>query len=210
MDFPKLSSQRRDFLNEAAARYAASLTTESVQYLTGRGFTREVVEDFQLGYVADPLPGHEKAHGWLSIPYRSPSGVTQIRFRRIDDQQPRWWTEPGVKDPLFNVVDLHRNEEYIVVCEGHTDTITMSGLVGAPAVGIAGAGKWEKHWSRCLLDYDTVFLLMDPDTAGGNATKKLIERLSENGNTKVVTLESDVNETFLRHDAGHIRKALGI
>lgn len=210
MEFPKLSRQRRRFLSEAAGRYHAALTPEACQYLTSRGITKEVAEVFQLGYVDQPLAGHEPMRGFISIPYRSHAGPTAIRFRRLGDEGEgkRWLAEAGRPDPLFNVLDLHRAEPYMAICEGQTDTITLSGLVGVPAVGISGAGKWESHWSRCFTDYETVFILPDPDEAGSNATKKLVERLSDN--VKVISLPADVNTTYCAEGAETIRKAMGL
>jgi len=36
---------------------------------------------FHLGVVVDPLPGHEQFLGRVAIPYVTPSGVVDIRFR---------------------------------------------------------------------------------------------------------------------------------
>ena len=50
-------------LLEAAQRYAENLSDEAVQYLEGRGISREVAEQFSLGTITNPHPGHEMHEG---------------------------------------------------------------------------------------------------------------------------------------------------
>jgi DNA primase len=210
MEWPRISDPRRRFLVQASRRYQAALAdSEDAQvYLKERGITGEVAAAFQLGYVSDPLDGHENFHGYLSFPYRSSSGPTGIRFRRVgdDETKKRWLAETGVKDPLYNVLDLHKPEPYIAICEGQTDTITMSGMVGVPSVGISGAGKWEPYWHHLFVDYEEVFVMTDPDKAGDNAARKLLERLGHNA--RHVRLPADVNTSYLESGSDFIKGKL--
>src|SRR5690606_22396316 len=75
---PKLSDVQKKFLETATSQYRESLPgSPAEEYLASRGFQpgNTAVGKFRLGYVADPLPGHEMYRGMLAIPYlrRSPT-----------------------------------------------------------------------------------------------------------------------------------------
>jgi len=209
VEFPKLSSTRRQFLQTATDGYYEALKgSPAVDYLLARGITGEVAQRFRLGYVADPLEGHERFKGRLAIPYLTPSGVSGIRFRTIDGSEPKYDQESGVGTPLYNVRDLHRSEPWIAVCEGELDTVVMSGLVGVPAVGIPGVSHWGKSvWDRLLQDYEQVFICVDPDEAGGKIVPDIARRVE---NPVVIDLPGDVNDTYLSHGADWIRDQMGL
>jgi len=59
---------------------------------------------FHLGIVKDPLPGHESYKGRLAIPYITPSGVVDIRFRSINNHpdEPKYMGVPGAKTTMYN------------------------------------------------------------------------------------------------------------
>ena len=211
MDFPKLSAQRRDFLSRATETYYAQLPGSSgVEYLKTRGLSGGVAQSFRLGYVRESLEGHEATVGMMAIPFLTPSGTTAMRFRRIEGDGHKYHQESGTFSPLFNVRDLHRPEEYLAVCEGELDTVVMSGLVGVPAIGLAGVGNWNKHgkvYARLLQDYGRVFVVMDPDDDGQKTAKAITKVASEPTN---IILPADVNQTYLDYGRDFIRKAMGL
>lgn len=219
MDFPQLTATRREFLERATAAYHAALMDKEDlelghpgrKYLWERGFTPEAIRYFRLGYVAEPLEGHDWFAGRLAIPYITPSGVSAIRFRRIDGTEERKYDqELGSLVPLFNVRDLHRPESYVAICEGELDTITMSALCGVPAVGLGGVEQWSSKgdiYRRLFEDYQKVFVVMDPDDAGQKIARAIVRVLSDPTN---VVLNADVNDTYLLQGPEHIRKALGL
>src|SRR5690554_7306712 len=86
---PKLSDVQKKCLETATSQYRESLPgSPAEEYLASRGFQPDntAVGKFRLGYVADPLPGHEMYRGVLAIPElrRAPDGVWTVvtmRFR---------------------------------------------------------------------------------------------------------------------------------
>lgn len=162
-----LSSSQREFLAESTARYSGALGgSPAEEYLrTVRGLSRDSLTSFRLGFVADPLPGHEMAAGRLAIPYLTPAGVTAMNFRRLGELGPKYWAEPGIKRPLFNVGAFQRHEPFLCVCEGEMDTIAVT-QAGLPAVGVPGAQGWQPWFARCFRGYDAVFILADTDDKG--------------------------------------------
>lgn len=215
MDFPRISPLKRDFLNAATQTYYEALKSSEVatEYLKGRGITGDAARHHRLGFVAEPCENHDEMVGMLSIPFITPTGVSALRFRRITGSGHKYHQEGASVSPLFNVRDLHRPEPYIALCEGELDGVVMSSLVGVPAVALAGTGQWMKQgkfYKRLLMDYDKVFVVMDPHDKddAGQKTAKLIMRSVPNAVN--IILPEDVNDTFLQFGREFILKEMGL
>lgn len=212
MDFPRLTPQRRDFLETATAKYAEALkgSTSAIEFLKTRGITGEVAQHFRFGFVLDPLENHDQMQGMLSIPYVTPTGVTAIRFRRLSGDGHKYHQEAGSFSPLFNVRDLHRPERYLAICEGELDAVIMSGMVGVPAVAIPGTGQWNKRgkfYRRLLQDFEKVFVVMDPDKPGQEIAPAIMKAVPNPVN---IVLPEDVNDTFVAKGREFILGELGL
>lgn len=212
MDFPKVTPIRRDFLEHATALYATALRDSpvAVDFLKSRGISGDVAQRFRLGVVHEPLENHDQMHGMLSIPYITPTGVTAIRFRRLEGDGHKYHQETGSFSPLFNVRDLHRPEPYLAICEGELDAVIMSGMVGVPAVAIPGTGQWGKRgkfYARLMQDYSKIFVVMDPDKAGQEVVPGIMKMIANPVN---IVLPMDVNDTFIRDGVEGIKRELGL
>lgn len=212
MEFPTITPLKRDLLEKATQTYYEALkqSPETVEYLKGRGITGEVAQYFRLGFVSEPLENHDAMQGMLSIPYIAPSGTVAIRFRRLQGDGHKYHQESGSYTPLFNVRDLHRPEPYLVLCEGELDAVVMSGLCGIPAVALPGTGQWKsrgRYYRRLLLDYDRVFVCLDPDKAGQDVAADVVRKVP---NAINVILPADVNDTYLEHGRQFILEELGL
>lgn len=165
----RLSESQRSYLWEATLRYKGSLPgSPGLDYLESRGLYQ--LERFGLGYVDDPLPGHEMYRGCLAIPYMRWSpwrnwSVASIRFRRLDGGSVKYLSVAGDKDRLYNTVSLTRYSRDMAICEGEIDTITAE-LCGVPAIGLSGAKKWKPYMRELFLGYRNVNVLADGDDAG--------------------------------------------
>lgn len=214
LDFPQLSPGKRERLERATQSYYSQLkeAPETIDYLKARGIDGVTAQHFRLGYVATPMENHDQMQGMLSIPFVTPLGVVAIRFRRLHGEGGKYHQEAGTLSPLFNVRDMHRSEPYLVVCEGELDAVVMSGLVGVPAVGLAGTGNWTsrgKFYRRLLLDYDRVYVVMDPDGPGQKIVPDILKRVP-NAINVILPDELDVNDTYLLHGKDFILKELGL
>lgn len=146
--------------------------------------------------MLDPMLGHEQYQNRLSIPYITRSGVVDIRFRALDNTEPKYLGLPGAKTHLYNTKGYFRAGNSISLCEGEIDTITLDYACGVPSVGIPGVNNWKKHYTRLLGDFETVFLFADGDQAGLDFGKSLSRELS---NLIVINLPEgqDVNSIFI-------------
>jgi hypothetical protein len=161
--------------------------------LTGRGLAAAAAR-FRLGYVepADDVP----TSYWhrMAIPYATPTGVVQIRYRCLIDHHakgqdpgrcPKFLGDRGTEVTLYNAqATLHAKGPLFIV-EGEPDTWAVETIAGFPAVGVPGAETWRKHpyWARCFVGHDLI-LPADGDAAGND----LADAVSADLEVRVVRL----------------------
>jgi DNA primase len=212
MTFKLPTKEQRSLLEVATKTYADQLG-EVVDYLDSRGISPEVASLFSLGYVKEPLDGHEWFAGRLAIPYLTPTGPVAIRFRRIRDDEgtgSKYLGLPGAGTFLYNVLDLQPWEnDFICITEGELDGVVLSGECNLPTLGIPGFEAWEDHWPYLLSPYENVYLFTDPDEAGNKLAAKLIDRVPQ---AIKVGLPSgkDVSECYIKYGADWLREKVGL
>jgi DNA primase len=159
----KQSILQKELLGKATEKYVASIY-QAESYLKNRGIPIEVARLAQLGVVEEPEVGHEAYTGRLSIPYITKTGVVDLRFRSLNPAvEPKYMGLTGAETRMYNVLDIEKADNFIGVCEGELDTITMSSCIGIPCVGVPGANSWKKHYTRLLADFERVFVFADGD-----------------------------------------------
>jgi len=203
----RLSSSQKNFLLQATQRYAARIELAE-EYLLSRQLSVEEARVFHLGVVEDPLPGHEAYTGRLAIPYITPSGVVDIRFRGIHNEDPKYMGLVGAKTTMFNTQACFVADKYICVTEGEFDCIMMTVKTMHPTIGIPGANNWKPHYAKILDDFDTVIVLADGDAAGLEFGKKISREL---GNVNIVSMPEgeDVNSMMIKRGSDWIDERIG-
>jgi len=191
----RLSKEQTAFLKEATSRYHESLPgTAADEYLredrnlgaSDRMWAK--VQKFRLGYVEDPLPGHEQYQGMLAIPYlrrseardefgRRQWSTVSIRFRCLvpgcqHEFHGKYNSVEGDRPTLFNTVALLKPTDKMLICEGELDALTAQ-VHGFDAVGVPGVQLWKKSFTELLLGYETVFIAADGDDPGRDFAKKV-------------------------------------
>lgn len=192
----RLSNSHRQFLLRATQQYARHIN-QAEDYLLTRHLSVEEVQPFHLGVVVDPLPGHEQFAGRLAIPYITPAGVVDIRFRAMHGEEPKYMGMPGAKTTMFNTNAVFAAQKYICVTEGEFDCVVMQTKTGYPTVGIPGANNWKPHYTRILDDFDMVIILTDGDSAGAEFGKKITRELP-NANVVPMPEGDDVNSAYIK------------
>lgn len=205
------SDSQRSFLEKASSEYQSQLTEDAIAYLKGpkRGLDDEDIEKWRLGVVADPLPGHEKFTGYLTIPYLTNYGVVSIRYRRLGDPEgegkkpSKYLTAPGDMPRLYNPAALQRGTRGICVSEGEFDCI-IAEKCDLPCIGIPGATTWVPIWKRLLEQYDQVMLLQDDGEAGQKMAETLGKELKNL--RPVIMTGDDTTSFFLEHGREALRR----
>ena len=204
----KQSASQKDLLDKATTKYAGSIS-QAEDYLKSRGIPLEVARLVSLGVVAEPEVGHEAFAGRLSIPYITKTGVVDLRFRSLNPAvEPKYMGMTGAETKMYNVLDVERAGDYIGVCEGEIDTLTISRCVGIPCVGVPGANSWKKHYTRLLADFERVFVFADGDQPGTEFARSLARELP----VTIVQLPDgqDVNSMFVQEGAGYFHQKMDL
>jgi DNA primase len=204
----KQSQSQKDLLRKATTKYAANIF-QAQDYLASRGIPMEAARLAQLGVVVEPEIGHEQYAGRLSIPYITKTGVVDLRFRSLNPAvEPKYMGLTGAETKMYNVLDIDKAGDYIGVCEGELDTITMSSCIGIPCIGVPGANSWKKHYTRLLADFERVFIFADGDQPGTEFARSLARELP----VTIVQLpeNEDVNSMYVSNGAQYFRDKIEV
>lgn len=200
----KLSKEQRTFLESATLRYMDHLD-EAEDWLAGRGLRMDHARSNGLGVVRNPNQLHAAYEGRLAIPYLTDAGPVTMAFRCISHAGPcvghkKILFPPKSGTYLYGVQSLQDADEWIAVTEGEIDRLTLT-QIGIPAVGIAGAEKWEPHWSNVFEDFSKIIVFRDGDQPG----KDMAKSIRYNVNTSVITVDTpdgeDVNSIYMKEGA---------
>ena len=200
----KQSHSQKELLGRATERYAENIY-QAEAYLKQRGIPLEVARLARLGVVAEPETGHEAFVGRLSIPYVTKTGVVDLRFRSLNPAvEPKYMGLTGAETKMYNVLDVEKAGDFIGVCEGELDTLTMSACIGIPCIGVPGANSWKRHYTRLLADFERVFVFADGDQPGTEFARSLARELP----VTIVQLPEgeDVNSVYVRQGADYLRQ----
>jgi DNA primase len=204
----KQKELQKELLGQASLRYAANIY-QAEDYLRSRGITMEVARLARLGVVVEPEVGHESFTGRLSIPYITKTGVVDLRFRSLNPAvEPKYMGMTGAETKMYNVLDIEKAGDYIGICEGEIDTLTLSSLVGIPCVGVPGANSWKKHYTRLLADFERVFVFADGDQPGKEFATSLARELP----VTIIQLPDgqDVNSVYVQEGASYFHQKVGL
>ena len=204
----KQSSLQKELLGKAASKYAENIHQAS-DYLASRGISQAVAQAVSLGVVTDAEVGHEAYTGRLSIPFVTKTGVVDLRFRSLNPAvEPKYMGLTGAETKMYNVLDVEKAGNFIAVCEGEIDTITLSKCVGIPAVGVTGANAWKPHYTRLLADFERVFIFADGDQPGRDFANALTRELP----VTVIPLPDgeDINSMYVSQGADFFLDKIGM
>jgi DNA primase len=204
----KQSVLQKELLGKSVLKYAESIHLAE-DYLASRGIPLEVARLARLGVVAEPDTGHEQYAGRLAIPYITKTGVVDLRFRSLNPAvEPKYMGMTGAETRMYNVLDVEQAGDFIGVCEGELDTITLSFCVGIPCIGVPGANSWKKHYTRLLADFERVFVFADGDQPGTEFARSLARELP----VTIVQLPEgdDVNSMYVQAGAGYFHEKMDI
>lgn len=212
----RLDPGQREYAEVIVQAYQSSLTLAS-DYLTSRSITPEAAVHFRLGFVADPIAGHEAYRGRLVIPYLTVSGPVAMKFRCIQDHNckesghVKYLYADGSGGWLFGArAVLTAPDLPVVLTEGELDAVTVW-QCGLPAVGYPGVGSWSapsaRHWPR-VFDGRRVIVLADGDEPGTKSAKAVLRDLDD---ARIVQMPDgfDANRFYVERGGKELLNLLG-
>jgi hypothetical protein len=213
-----LSASQRSTLDRAAATYAADVHL-AAEFLAARGITEAAARSSLLGVVSEPVTyEHKRFRGRLSIPFVTPAGVVQMRFRCLEDHDCRdeghgkYDSPGGLPTRLYNVAALHSDGNTVGITEGELDAVVATHVLGLPSVGVPGIKNWKPHFARCFADYEEVLVFADHDEDEEKGLKHARRAVKEIPGARLVLppLGLDLTEWVVRDGAEAVRDAVGM
>jgi len=157
----------------------------AVQYLISRNFDPAVVSKEWGVVLANeyPVEANGKRYSWLAGRLFIPVSSTGWQARAIDESKPKYFSCPGWKKSasLYNINRARKFSEFVLICEGVTDTWR----VGGPAVAVFGKSLSTQQVMKLRRNWNVVGVLFDPDaeTDSVNSTRRAMNQLSQVGMT---------------------------
>jgi hypothetical protein len=210
----KLSEGQRKSFTTTAERYHETVAG-AASYLGPRALWDPAITSFYLlGHVTEPAAGDEDFAGRLVIPYLTPAGVVNLKFRCIEphdckqvEHHAKYLGYNGAGDRVYNVRALRDAGARIYVSEGELDALSST-VAGCPCIGISGANKWQPHYGKLLEDFDDVVIFADGDKPGRDFGKRI---RSELNNARIVYFPEgeDANSVLATGTVAEFRDLVG-
>lgn len=198
--------------------YAANVDLAR-EFLEARLLEREHALSALLGVVSEPyVPEHRRFVGRLSIPYVTPGGVVQIKFRCLEDHDckehghPKYDAPAGTSTRLYNVAALHTDGTRVGCTEGELDALVATFVVGIPSAGCPGIKNWKPHFPRCFSDYDETLFFADADADEDKGLKHAQRAAAQTPGGRVIVPPAglDLTEWVVRDGVEEVREACGM
>ncbi len=209
-----LTAEQRKSLATATMRYAGDVR-EALPYLEKRGITEATARSATLGFVRNPILGHEPARGRLAIPYITDAGPIAINFRciqdhdcKVIDHHSKYWKPPGARTAIYGVQDYFTGGMTIHLAEGELDRLILRYQLQLPAFGLPGSDAWKPSWKLILKDFNHVVHWSDGDPAGDKMAGKLARELGQTYKQVRLPDGHDVTSLFQLKGIDHMRSLI--
>lgn len=162
-------------------------------YLTGaRKITEEVIQKYKIAESGNKI----------IFPFMRDGELIMCKSREaIDGGKPKP-TEGGCEKILFGWQAIDPNSRFVVICEGEIDALS-GGVYGLPALSVpfGGGGGNKQDWIESEYDnlsrFEDIYLALDADGPGQEATAEIIKRLG-NSRCHIVSLpRKDLNQCLI-------------
>jgi DNA primase len=159
-------------------------------YFIDRGFSKEILDFYEIGGMVDSRGVQRE-----TIPIRDEDGnLLTISARRTDsDEDPKYILTKDIpkEATLYN---LHVAKHYmgenktLILVEGFVDVWALCGLGIYNVVAIMGTSVTPNQ-ARLLWKYaDNIMVMLDADTAGREATPKVVKMLEQGTFVRAIEL----------------------
>jgi KaiC/GvpD/RAD55 family RecA-like ATPase len=189
--------------------------SKALSYLVERGLSVDSIAKYKLGYTRKPdKDGNEIEY--ISIPYFSNHELVNIKFRTLPPAPKRFIRLPGGQSILYNFDNVDLSKNYIYICEGELDAISLAQRGETNIVSLtAGAKSFLPDWFDQLRIFKIIYLVMDNDRVGQEGAEIIADRLGRDRCYNVLLPcdhgIKDLNDFFLHYDLddfdSYVRKA---
>ena len=151
---------------------------ELLEELTqGWKIDKETAKKFRLGIAINKNKKGEKIK-WIVIPTIVHKEIVNVKYRSWFGEEKEFKREYGGKSELFNIDNLNKELNYVILTEGEKDAIVVSDAGVKNVVGLTGgADTFIDTWYDLFESFEKILICMDEDTAGKRGLLKIAKRL---------------------------------
>ena len=177
--------------------FANKTSNDLVQYLRSKGYSQELIHEAGLCNVDEKHGMYDKFWNRVIFPIMDVNNrVIGFGGRVMGDGKPKYLNSPEttIFDKSRNLYGLNvartTRKNYLILCEGYMDVISMHQAGFTNAVASLGTALTSGHASLLKRYTQEVLLLYDSDDAGVRAALRAIPILREAGvSSRVVNLK---------------------
>ncbi|MCF0134629.1 MAG: DNA primase [Blautia sp.] len=198
--------------------YSDKYSNDLYRFLKSKNYSDELLRESGLFNVDERNGMYDKFWNRVIFPIMDVNGkVIGFGGRVMGEGKPKYLNSPETKifDKSRNLYGLHiartTRRDYLILCEGYMDVITMHQAGFTNAVASLGTALTSGHASLLKRYTKEVLLLYDSDEAGIRAAKRAIPILREAGvHSRVVSLApyKDPDEFIKKMGAEAFEKCL--
>jgi len=228
----KESRHVEEVLSEAAEFYHSSLTNEAREYLHNRGLTDETIDRFKIGYARGGLLDHltrtknfpietclrsgviRKTNGGkardyfinrIVFPNIRKARVVHFSSRSLGNDQPKYLHLSGAIHHFYNETALQSPE--VILTEGILDCLPAV-QAGFNCSALYGTSTFKEDHLPRLSRAETIYLCLDGDKAGREASLKIASLLGEKARLVELPEDTDLGEYLLNHSPDDLQNLL--
>ena len=177
--------------------YSDQYSDDLYQYLRKKGYEDDILKESGLVSIDERRGGYDKFWNRAMFPIMDVNNrVIGFGGRVMGDGEPKYLNSPETKlfDKSRNLYGLNvartTRKNYLILCEGYMDVISMHQAGFTNAVASLGTALTSGHASLLKRYTQEVLLLYDSDDAGVRAALRAIPILREAGvSSRVVNLK---------------------
>jgi len=181
----KRKKNKPELSEETVAKLHDKLTPEAIDYLTGRGISRETINKYQIGLWK----------GYLVFPIRKGGKLHTYRFKHLQDKRIWQLGKEDLKgqDPIW-VFPEPTEEEIILLCEGEIDVLNAISLGFNAITTTGGAGTWRDDFLKFFKD-KIVHICYDIDEKGRISCKTVGRKIAKAAKeVRIIHLDLDIEK----------------
>jgi len=168
---------------------------ETIQWLLDRKLYVDLMDEYLIGVTPYKHPDTGQDCKALVIPHVFKNNLMNIKFRMLPPSPKRFTRVPGASSILYNYDKIDLSKDYIYVCEGELDTLSLVQAGERNVVGITvGAKRFDPSWIELLKDFKIVYIVLDNDPPGQEGARIIADRLGRDRCLNVLLPPDPIND----------------
>jgi len=186
--------------------------SDTMSWLYNRNIKIDSIQKYKLGVKTIEHPKSKEIIKYLTIPFIFKEQLVDIKYRSLPPAKKSFYRTPGGMSILYNYDNIDHSLNYIYICEGELDAISLAQEGESNIVSITvGAKSFIPEWFDLLREFKIIYLVMDNDAAGQEGAKIIANRLGRDRCYNILLPKEvdpktkkpkikDLNDYFRYHD----------